>query len=181
MTWNNNRYVSFYGNASFIYDERYGITASARSDASNMITSKSKYRWSPLWSVGILWNLDNEQFMENVSAFNRLSLRATYGENGNSCTLSSARTTIGMNSSQMDPSTGLNPGDIIDFGNPTLRWEKTATTNVGLDYSLFSNSFFGTIEFYNKKGKDILGDVNISGKTNLFPDLLLFYHHQVRS
>lgn len=63
-SWIHNRYVSFYGNASYMYDERYGVSASARSDASNLITSEARYRWSPLWSVGLMWNIANEHWMK---------------------------------------------------------------------------------------------------------------------
>lgn len=44
MTWRNNRYVSFYMNASYTYNDKYTLSASARSDASNLITDKAKYR-----------------------------------------------------------------------------------------------------------------------------------------
>lgn len=162
-TRNYNRYVSFYGNASYMYDNRYGLSMSARSDASNLITSKPRYRWSPLWSVGLMWNVAQETFMQSALWVDRLTLRATYGQNGNACSSSSARTTINTDSSNPDESTGLYPGNISDYGNPTLRWEKTATTNIGIDFSLFHHHLFGSIDYYNKRGTDILGSVSISG------------------
>ena len=161
-SYNDNRYVSFYGNASYTYDERYGLSLSARSDASNLITSEPKYRWSPLWSTGLMWHLSNERFLKNVSWLDRLTLRLTYGQNGNACSISSARTTINTNITYPDNYTGLLPGRIADYGNPTLRWEKTSTTNVGLDFALLGNRLFGSIDFYNKKGTDILGTVTMS-------------------
>lgn len=163
LSWNKNKYVSFYGNASYTFDEKYSISVSARSDASNLITSQPKYRWSPLWSVGLLWNMEHENFLKNNPIVNRLALRATYGQNGNACSSSSARTTISTVSSSLDEATGKNPGEIYDYGNPTLRWEKTSTTNIGIDFALFSNRLFGSIDFYNKKGTDILGNTKISG------------------
>ena len=124
QSWNHNRFVSFYGNVSYMYDERYGLSArSARSDASNLITSKPKYRWSPLWSVGAMWNMANEKWMKEQTAVNRLTFRLTYGKNGNAASQSSARTTINTNASSIDESTGYYPGTIYDYGNPTLRWE----------------------------------------------------------
>jgi len=161
-TLNYNRYVSFYGNASYTYDERYGVSASARSDASNLIVSKPKYRWSPLWSVGVIYNLHNERYMKPAKWVDRLTFRATYGQNGNACSSVSARTTINTNMSYPDYATGIYYGEISDYGNPTLRWEKTATTNVGLDFSLFGNHLFGSIDYYDKKGTDILGTVTMS-------------------
>lgn len=161
-TLNYNRYVSFYGNASYTYDERYGLSLSARSDASNLITSRARYRWSPLWSIGVIWNVQNERFMKHHPFFNRLTFRATYGQNGNSSTASSARTTINTNIASPDDATGIYFGEIADYGNPTLRWEKTATTNIGLDFAILSNHLFGSLDYYNKKGEDILGTVTMS-------------------
>lgn len=162
-SWLHNRYVSFYGNASYMYDERYGVSASARSDASNLITSEARYRWSPLWSVGLMWNMSNEQWMKDRTPFNRLTLRATYGKNGNAPSSSSARTTINTTSGDLDEWTGEYPATIVDYGNPTLRWEKTATTNVGIDFSLWNSALYGSIDYYNKKSTDVLGNVAIAG------------------
>ncbi len=161
-SWNHNRFVSFYGNVSYMYDDRYGISASARSDASNLITSEPKYRWSPLWSVGAMWNMANEHWLKDSNAINRLTLRLTYGKNGNAATSSSARTTISTSASSVDESTGMYPGSIHDYGNPTLRWEKTAITNFGIDFSLFNNHLYGSIDYYNKKSTDVLGNVAIA-------------------
>ena len=161
-TWNHNRYVSFYGNASYMYDERYGVSVSARSDASNMVTSVAKYRWSPLWSVGAMWNLNNEAWLKDSQLVNRLTLRATYGKNGNAPTISSARTTINTQDGLIDGFTGLYPGSISDYGNPTLRWEKTAILNLGIDFSLFNNHLYGSFDYYNKKSTDVLGTVSIA-------------------
>ncbi len=161
-TWYHNRFVSFYGNASYMYDERYGISASARSDASNLITSEPKYKWSPLWSIGGMWNIANEKWMKKQDIIDRLTLRLTYGKNGNAASTSSARTTINTNATYVDESTGLYPGSINDYGNPSLRWEKTATTNIGLDFSILNNHIFGSVEFYDKKSTDVLGNVAIA-------------------
>lgn len=162
-SWNHNRFVSFYGNASYMYDDRYGLSVSARSDASNLITSEPKYRWSPLWSVGAMWNIANEAWLKDSKVLNRLTLRLTYGQNGNAATSSSARTTINTQSSYPDEWTGVYPGSIHDYGNPTLRWEKTSITNVGLDFSLLGDHLYGSIDYYYKKSTDVLGEVAIAG------------------
>lgn len=161
-SWNHNRYVSFYGNASYMYDERYGISASARSDASNLITSEAKYRWSPLWSVGAMWNISNEKWMSDVKPIDRLTLRLTYGKNGNAASSSSARTTINTNASYPDDYTGYYPGTIYDYGNSTLRWEKTATWDAGLDFALLNNHISGSFDAYYKKSTDVLGSVPVA-------------------
>ena len=51
------RYVSFYGNASYTYDRRYAITGSIRMDQSNLFGTNPKYQYKPLWSVGVSWHM----------------------------------------------------------------------------------------------------------------------------
>lgn len=161
--WNHNRFVSFYGNASYMYADRYGLSVSARSDASNLITKEPKYRWSPLWSVGTMWNVTNESWLKGKTPLDRLTLRFTYGKNGNAASSSSAYTTLNTQTDYMDEYTGQYPGRISDYGNPTLRWEKTATTNIGLDFSLLDHHLYGTIDYYDRKSTDVLGEVAIAG------------------
>lgn len=161
-TWNHNRFVSFYGNVSYMYDERYGLSLSARSDASNLITSEAKYRWSPLWSVGAMWNLHNEAWLKDNNWVDRLTLRLTYGKNGNAASSSSARTTINTNTEYIDEFTGRYPGSIHDYGNPNLRWEKVATTNIGLDFDFLNSTLYGSIDYYDKRSRDVLGEIAMS-------------------
>ena len=51
-------------------------------------------------------------------------------------------------------------GSISSRPNPKLRWEKTTTTNVGVDFALFTNRLNGSVEYYNKKGTDLLASSN---------------------
>lgn len=170
-SWENNRFVSFYGNASYTYDNRYTITASARSDASNLIVSNPKYRWSPFWSVGAMWNLTSEDFLKKNDVLDLLKLRVTYGKTGNTSSYSSARVTV-SNASSMDAATGFYPVNISDYGNHTLRWEKTATTNVGLDFSLLNHKIWGSLDFYRKYGDDLLGRTDMATATGMTEQVL---------
>lgn len=163
-SWQKNNFVSFYGNASYTYDNLYTVTASARSDASNLITSEPKYRWSPFWSVGAMWNLAGEKFLKNNKVIDLLKLRATYGKTGNAPSSSSARVTL-YNSSNMDAGTGLYPTEISDFGNHTLRWEKTGTTNIGLDFSILKRAIWGSVDYYHKSSDDVIGLTDVSSTT----------------
>lgn len=77
------RYVSFYGNASYTYDRRYAITGSIRMDQSNLFGTNPKYQYKPLWSVGVSWHMAQEKFMGNMDWLDQLSIRFTKGINGN--------------------------------------------------------------------------------------------------
>lgn len=162
--WERNKYVSFYGNASYSYDNRYTLSGSIRSDASNFITDNPKLRWSPLWSIGGKWNVMNEKFMNKSGMLNRLELRLTYGKNGNVENSTSTKALLNVGTS-LNPNTGTITATIADNGNPFLRWEKTTSTNLGIDFALFGQKLFGSVDLYNKKGTDIVGRVALPAVT----------------
>jgi hypothetical protein len=162
--WERNKFVSFYGNASYTYDYRYTISGSVRSDASNFITDDPALRWSPLWSVGAKWNVRNEDFMRDADLFDRLELRLTYGKNGNVERSTSTKALLNVGTS-LNPSTGTITATVADNGNPGLRWEKTTSTNLGIDFAILNNKLFGSIDIYNKKGEGIIGNIALPAAT----------------
>lgn len=154
------RYVSYYTNIGYVYDGKYGVSFSARGDGSNFVSDDPSLRWSPMWSVGAKWNISKENFMRNVDWVNYLNLRVTYGINGNAEKSTSPLTLVSVGSS-VSPTTGTITGSISSFGNPSLRWEKTYTTNVGIDFDFFKNKLSGKLDVYNRKSKDVIGQVTI--------------------
>ena len=162
--WGKDKYVSFYSNTAINYRNKYTLSGSARSDASNFITHDPKLRWSPLWSVGGMWKMSDEQFMHRISFVDQLALRLTYGENGTAVKASSTRPLLNVGTSP-DPNTGTIISSISDNGNPTLRWERTQTSNVGIDFSIFKRKLFGKIDYYNRLGKDITGQISLPATT----------------
>lgn len=146
-----NRYVSFYGNASYTFDDKLSLTASMRIDQSNLFGTDPKYQYRPLWSVGAQYRLLGP---EQVSWIDRLAFRATYGINGNVAKMSGPFLTVSDG--------GVN-GWINDYSsyvtyppNSGLRWEKTAVVNIGVDFDLLQSRLGGSIEFYNKNTTDLL-------------------------
>ena len=160
FSWLTNRYFSLYGNAAYTFDDKYTLSGSVRTDASNLITDDPAYRYSPFWSVGGRWQIYREKFMQDISWLDRLTLRLTYGFNGNVDSSTSFMPLINM-SSAPDIYTNENVASIASFGNPTLRWEKVGTLNIGFDYSLWEGRLFGKLDVYNKRGKDLLAEISI--------------------
>lgn len=152
------RYLSYFLNAGYTYDDRYGASFSIRYDGANFVSDDPDLRWSPMWSVGGKWNISKESFMNDVKWVDYLSLRATYGLNGNAERSTSPQTLISVSSSSV---THGNIARITSLGNPTLRWETTYTTNVGVDFSFFKNYLSGKIDVYNRMSKDVIGTVPI--------------------
>lgn len=149
------RFFSMYGNLAYTYDDKYTLSGSYRTDASNLITDDPKFRYNPFWSVGLSWQVGREKFLENVNWLDKLNLRSTYGVNGNVDTSTSFKPLIAVNPS-LNVFTQENTASISSYGNPTLRWEKTKTLNIGADFSLFNRKLFGSIDVYNKESFDLI-------------------------
>lgn len=144
-----NRFVSFYGNAAYTYDSKYMVTGSIRWDRTNLFATGSKYQKKPIWSVGAAWNVDKESFFE-VPFVNMMKFRFSYGIGGNIAKNSAPYMTAYYNN---NTHVGGIEGTISNRPNPDLRWEKTTTTNIGVDFSMFRNRLNGSIEYYNKIGR----------------------------
>ena len=160
FTYGTERFFSLYGNAAYTLDNKYTLSASARTDASNLITDDPKYRYAPMWSVGGRWQVGKEDFLSSVDWLDNLGLRVTYGYNGNVDKSTAFMPLVNMNTT---PNVYTNDlvATISSFGNPTLRWEKTGTTNIGIDFSMLSGKLFGKVDLYNKHGKDLIADLSI--------------------
>lgn len=146
------RYVSFYGNASYTFENRLTLTGSIRMDQSNLFGTDPKYQYRPLWSAGAHYVL----LEDKLGWIDRLVVRATYGINGNVAKKTGPYLIAsdgGNNYYTNEPSY-----NIMSPQNPALRWEKTKVVNVGVDFNLLGNRLNGSVEFYNKSTSDLLGD-----------------------
>lgn len=163
------RFFSVFGNLAYTYDDKYILSGSARADGANFVTDDPKLRYNPFWSVGLSWQLWKEKFF-NVSFVDRLTVKATYGYNGNQDRSTSFVPLLGL-SATPNIYTNQFTAFFSSLGNPSLRWEKTGTTNFGIDYSLFKGKLFGSMNYYQRKGKDLLAFVAIpavNGSTSQF-------------
>lgn len=163
------RFLSYYGNASYTYKNKYTLSGSVRYDDYNNFGLDRKYRAKPFWSSGISWNMSKERFMEDISWINSLRLRATFGVNGNINQTLRPFTNISLGGT--DWQSGLPSASITAPANPALRWESTYVTNFGVDYSLMNGRLGGTVDVYNKKGTDLIYELEVNptliGSSNL--------------
>jgi hypothetical protein len=138
------RSVSLLANASYAYQGRYRIYASARKDGANLYGVATNHKWKPLWSAGAGWDISKESFY-HVRWLPSLRLRASYGFSGNSNDALIAVGSIGIGGTNRYTLTPT--GNITTVPNPSLRWEQVATLNLGLDFSL-ANRISGSVEWY---------------------------------
>lgn len=149
-----NRYVSFYANAAYTWNQKYTLSISGRRDASNLFGTTSNNKWAPLWSTGVLWDLKKEKFW-NSNWGSRANLRITYGASGNADPSRSAVTTIRYNS--VSQYTQLPIAILDQYKNSELRWEKVKMLNIGFDYATSNNRIQATVEYYYKNAIDLFG------------------------
>ncbi|PKQ63264.1 hypothetical protein BZG01_16210 [Labilibaculum manganireducens] len=148
------RYASGYANFTYTFDKRYNVFGSVRKDYADLFGGAPKFRGSPLWSTGLAWNISNEDFMKDKESINFLKLRASYGVTGNISTDYTSRLTATIDGTQRQ--TNLPIATIKTPPNSKLRWEKTATVNVGLDLSMFDYRLKASLDWYRKEGTDLL-------------------------
>ncbi len=159
-TYQQDRYFSAYGNLAYTLDDKYTLSASARTDASNLITDDPSYRYAPFWSIGGKWMLSKEAFAKDWSWLDMMAVRLTYGFNGNVDRSTSVQPVINYNTSQ-DVYLQDYTATISSFGNSALRWEKTGTVDLGIDMSILHGKLTAKLDIYNKKGTDLLATINL--------------------
>ena len=203
--------ISFFGKANYSYDNRYLISFTARYDGSSRFGKHNRFAFFPSVSAG--WRISQEQFMRNASSWlDDLKIRASWGQTGNQDISATARYTIyesnygvtengGQSYGTSYDITGSNGGSIlpsgfrrIQIGNDDIKWETTTQTNVGLDFSFFKQTFYGTFDWYYKQTRDILVEmvgigamgeggtqwVNAGAVDNMGIELQLGYRNQTK-
>lgn len=150
------RFTAIYANASWLYKNKYSLSASGRRDGSNIFGANTNDRWMPLMSAGASWRISNEPFFR-MKAVNDFRLKLSYGKSGNvdlSKTAVPIATIFGS-----DPTTNLPFSRIRQLNNPSLKWEQVSQLNIGADLALFNSRITGSLEWYSKHGADLYGPI----------------------
>lgn len=151
-------YYSYYVNGNYMYDKRYSVFFSLRKDYADLFGTDPKFRGKPLYGVGASWNMENESWLKDAGWIDQLKLRYSWGLTGNiNSNVSSYLTaTMGVNSitSERYATLSTPPYD-------QLRWEKTRTHNIGLDFAFLRGRIRGSFDWYNKHTSDILANKSL--------------------
>jgi TonB-linked SusC/RagA family outer membrane protein len=147
--------MSYAGRLNYTFKGKYLLTGTIRADGVSRLAPGNKWDYFP--SVGLGWNIHQEEFMKGAYWLNNLKIRATYGVAGNASVLAYATQTL-LQTQNAVIGSSIVPTSYFKstLGNPTLGWEKSATVNLGLDFALLKSRIFGTIEVYKTKTTDIL-------------------------
>lgn len=151
IPWTLNSYMA---RINYDYADKYLLTVTARRDGSSRFGENTKYGTFP--GVALGWNISNEPFMKSVSWLDLLKLRVSYGSVGNQGVAPyQTQGLLGRTIYAWDntPAYGYRPNTI---GNPDLRWESSATKNVGIDFSFIKGRVQGSLELYETNTTDLL-------------------------
>ena len=166
---NDSKLISFFGRVSYDYAGKYMFTASLRHEGSSKFGADNKWGNFPAVSAG--WRISEEPFMKNVKWVSDLKLRADYGVTGNQ----DFGSYISLNTMTGFGYYFYNGKYFQVWGpsknvNPDLRWEKGKNWNIGIDFSLFNNRVYGSVNYFNRKQQDLLGNYKVSVPPYLFDE-----------
>ena len=152
--------VSAYATLSYSFKDLFTVNGNTRYDGSNKFGSRSNEKILPIWSVSGNTDLVNVAHLQDVEWLDNLTLKASYGEQGNM--LDDQTPVMVIKKGMMDAYYGEMVSTAKYFANPDLKWEKTHSTNLGLETSFFSTRLQAGVEFYYKKTTDAFMSKNIS-------------------
>jgi TonB-linked SusC/RagA family outer membrane protein len=168
-----NALASFFGRASYNFKDRYIFNMTLRADGSSVFGPENRWGYFP--SAAAAWRVSDEKFMQNISFINDLKLRVGYGTAGNDnipanyYATNYGASTYAINGNYFNT---LVPGSIV--GNPAIKWEKTQSTNIGLDIEILKSRFTLSIDAYNNESDNLLIQNSIpssSGYTSQYQNI----------
>ena len=168
LTTDESAIASWFARANYSYADKYLLTATFRTDGSSKFGDGNK--WGNFPSAAVAWRMSEESFMSGADWLSNLKLRLSWGINGNQAF---------PNYQQYkdyvfgDPLVRYQFGDEFvstvrpSAADPNIKWETTESWNIGFDYGINEDRFWGSFEFYTKNTDDLIFDVFVAGGSNL--------------
>jgi TonB-linked SusC/RagA family outer membrane protein len=141
--------VSFFGEATYDYDDRYLAKVTLRADGSSNFGPNNKFGFFPAVSAG--WRISSEKFFP-TDIVSDLKLRASYGLTGNE-RIGAFQYLATWGSATYNGSTGVSPNNV---DNPDIKWESTREINIGVDAQLWAGRVQAVFDVYHNKTSDLL-------------------------
>lgn len=155
--------LSYFARLNYKLLDKYLLTATLRADGSSVLAKGNRWGYFP--SVAVAWRMKDEHFLSSVDEISDLKLRLSYGLSGNSA-VSPYQTTGGLSKTIYEfgtvPAYGYRP---YSMANLELQWEKTRVLNFGVDFGLFNNRVYATIDAYKTWTSDLLLPMILPGHT----------------
>jgi iron complex outermembrane receptor protein len=167
--------ISFYGRLNYVFNEKYLLTATLRQDGSSRFSEEN--RWGLFPSAAFAWKIKEESFLKDNTTLSDLKLRLGYGVTGQQDGIANYYYRPSYFSGYTDQQytfgntsyLTVNPGSY----NLNLKWEETASSNIGLDFGFLKNRITASVDVYLKETKDLLNNTRVPLGFNQGSELLL--------
>ena len=163
------KFASFISSGSYSYDNRYVFNASFRSDGVSILGNANQF--SPLWSAGVQWNAQNENFLKNSNIISRLVMHLGFGYTGSINSQGIYPFSYYNVNTSGNTYDGILYANTLTYGNPVLKWEKKQNKDAGIELSLFKGRFNAEFNYFNEKVSNLLDQAQVaasSGRTSTF-------------
>ena len=161
VSWGTNKYsnklISFTGRVSYVYDDKYLLTATSRWDGSSRFGANNKWGYFP--SVGLGWRLSQESFLKENKVITNLKIRGSFGITGNQ-EIGNYKSLAQLTGSNYTDGSSVIYGFKESIGNGDLKWERTTQFDLGFDLSLW-NRIDIAFDYYTRNTNDLLYNVPI--------------------
>ena len=168
---NRRRSTSFFMNLNYAYNNRYLVDFNLRADGTSVFGSNKLF--SKTWSVGLAWNVHNEEFVKKLGWVNNLKIRGSIGNPGNEnfdAYISQKTYVYNVELQNMFGASAL----IEKYGNKDLEWQRTQDKNIGVDLSVLNNRIRFSFDYYFKDTDPLLVSISMpasAAATSLYTNL----------
>ncbi len=151
-----NMIASYFGRINYIYNDRYLVTFTLRTDGASVFARNNK--WATFPSIALGWNVAEESFFAGMkSVVSQFKVRMSYGQTGNASIGSNAFAAYSAYPAWLSGDEVKNIGvSLSRLENPDLKWETTTEANLGIDYSILNDRVSGSFEIYRRVISDLL-------------------------
>ncbi|MDP9080511.1 MAG: SusC/RagA family TonB-linked outer membrane protein [Bacteroidota bacterium] len=160
--------ISYYGRLIYTFDSKYILQGSIRTDGSSRFSKAN--RWGVFPGAAFTWRAIDEDFLKNSKVLSDLKFRASFGVTGQQSGIPGYAYipfyTLGQSSGQYQFGDTFYNAYTPSAYLTTLKWETTASTDIGFDYGFLNNRITGSVDAYYKSTKDLLSDVKIPTGAN---------------
>lgn len=164
-SWSEWSFLSQFGRLAYSFKDKYYFSGTLRRDGSSRLV-KDKYGIFP--SVSAAWRIGEEKFMDAFNWLDELKFRLSWGKVGNVLSINPYGTSVYLSQQNAVFNEKVVAGyTFANAVNTDLKWESTEKKNIGLDLSMFGNSFYVVMDFYIEDTKDLLFNQPIATSVGL--------------
>lgn len=152
--------ASEFAKINYSLNDKYLLDLTARRDRSSRVAPSARVGYFPAASAG--WRLSQESFMRNLTFLDELKLRAGWGLTGNQSignynyfSVYGSNATVSFYDLNGTGTSSVLGYELNQFGNVLTKWEKTASTNIGIDVSLWKGKLTTSVDWFYRETKDM--------------------------